>query len=61
MTGDAEQVVDDQHLRVAIGAGADADGGRFDFRGNHGCDLARNAFKHNAADAGAVERNRIAH
>ena len=56
-----DQVVEDQHLAIAIRPGADADGWRFDLGRDHGRDFARNAFEINASHAGAIERNRIAH
>src|SRR6266481_7820469 len=56
-----DEVVENQHLAVAIWTSADADSRRFDLSRNHGRNFARNAFKHNAGHAGAVERDRIAH
>src|SRR5579871_6196589 len=56
-----EQVVEDEYLAVALGAGANADGGRVDFGGDHRRHFARDAFEYQAADAGAVQSDGIAH
>src|SRR5258708_10097180 len=56
-----DEVVEDQHLAVAIRTSADANGRRFDLSRNHGRDFAWNAFKHNTGHAGAVKRDRIPH
>ena len=53
--------MEDQHLAVAIGAGADADGGRRNFFGDHGGDFARDAFQHDRENAGLIESDGVAH
>ena len=59
--GQIEQIVEHQHLAVAIRSGADADGGSVDLGRDHGGDFARDAFEIHAGHAGAVERDSIAH
>src|SRR5260370_13230590 len=56
-----DEVVEDQHLAVAIRTSADANGRRFDLSRNHGRDFAWNAFSHNARHAGPGHRARIPH
>src|SRR5450432_2900350 len=56
-----DEVVEDQHLTIAIGASANANRWRFDFSRDHGGDFAGNAFEIDAGHAGAIERDRIAH
>src|SRR5208282_3197233 len=50
-----------EHLAIAIGPGADADGRRFYFGGNHGRDFARDTLEIDAGYTGTVERYGIAH
>src|SRR5579872_459662 len=59
--GEIQNVVNDQNLAIALGAGADSDGRRLDLRSNQGGDFAGNPLEVEAGDAGAIERNGITH
>src|SRR5262249_9243121 len=54
-------VVEDQHLSIALRSSADADGGRGDFARDHGCHLARHTFQHHRKHSGALERDCVFH
>ena len=54
--GDAEEVVQHQHLAVAVGAGADADRGDRDLLGDFLGQLAGDAFEHHREGAGVLRR-----
>src|SRR5215210_2222590 len=57
--GEAEQVVRDEYLRVAVGAGTDADG-RDVKRGRHlARDLARDDFENDGEGARLFEQQRV--
>ena len=58
---EVDQVVEDQHLSIAIWPGANADRRRFDFSRDHGGNFARNPFEIDAGHASAIKRDRIAH
>src|SRR5215475_15435319 len=53
--------MEDQHLAITLGPGADPDGWRFHFGRDHGRDFSRNAFEIDARHAGTVESHRVAH
>ena len=59
--GQIQNVVEHQHLPIAIRPGADADGGRLDLGRNHGRDFARDAFEQMQATPAAIERHGVAH
>src|SRR5580698_1850139 len=50
-----QNVVDNQHLAVALGTSADADGRSCDLCRDHGRDFPRNAFEINAGHARTIE------
>ncbi len=50
--GEADQIVEDENLAVAIRTGADADGGNGQLGGDGGGHFAGNAFKNDCASAG---------
>ncbi len=56
-----QNVVEHQHLAIAIRAGADADGRRLHLGRDHGRDFARNAFKIDAGHSRAVQSNGVTH
>src|SRR4051812_8687333 len=47
MEREVHKVMEDQHLSVAVGAGANANRRSADLAGNHGGNFARHAFQHN--------------
>jgi hypothetical protein len=51
----AEEVVDDQHLAVALHARADADGGDGQLRGDDARQLHRHALQHDGVGAGLLD------
>src|SRR5712692_3400184 len=53
--GQAEQVVDDQHLAVAVRPGTDADGRDAEGRGHLAGELAGDPFQHQAEGAGVLQ------
>ena len=53
--GEADEIVEDEDLAVAAGAGADADGGNRELGGDCLGDFARHALKHDGAGAGLSE------
>ena len=55
----AEQVVVDQHLAVAAGAGADADGRDLEAFGDRLRDRCRHALEHQREGAGGLDRQRV--
>ena len=57
--GEAEQVVRDEYLRVAVGARADADGRDVERRRHLARDLARDDFEDDGEDARLFERQRV--
>src|SRR5271165_4197681 len=56
-----QQVVEDQHLSIALWPRADADGRNFDLMRNQLRHFARNAFQHHAACAAAFQRESVMH
>ena len=54
--GEVEEVVEDEDLAVAVGAGADADGGDAGLRGDAGGEFAGDAFEDDGDGAGVFER-----
>src|SRR5579871_272729 len=59
--GEVEEIVEDEDLAVAVGAGSDADGGDAGGGGDAGCDLAGDAFKHDGDGAGGFENGGVGH
>jgi hypothetical protein len=57
--GQVQQVVEDEDLAVAIGPGADADGGNGQLGGNGRGHFARNAFQHDGAGSGIGQGVRV--
>ena len=57
--GDAQQVVDDQHLPVHVGAGADADGGNTQLLGHLFGQRGGNFFQHQREAAQVLELLRV--
>ena len=57
--GESGEIVEDQNLAIALGTGADADGGGCDCSGDAGGDFARNAFQHQRGNPGSVERGGV--
>src|SRR6266404_3078259 len=58
---EVQQVVEDQHLAVAIRSSADADSWRLDLGCNHGRDFPRDAFENHQSHARAIECNGVAY
>src|SRR5438309_616817 len=61
LEGQVQDVVEDEHLTIAVRACTDADGRRLNFSGDHGRYFARDAFQINAGHAGAIEGNGVPH
>src|SRR5258708_15931363 len=59
--GQIQDVVEDQHLPVTVGAGADADGRDTYFGGDHSRDLAGDALQVHASDTSAIKADTIPH
>ena len=57
--GEIDEIVEDEDLAVAIGTGADADGGNGQGGGDFGGSFAGNAFKNDGAGAGLGKREGI--
>ena len=57
--GEADQIVEDENLAVAVGSGADADGGDGQLGGDFGSHFAGNAFEHDSSGARLGQRERI--
>ena len=51
----AEQVRADQHLAIAVGTGADADGRNVERGGHAGREIGRNRFEHDGERAGILQ------
>src|SRR5882672_3962373 len=60
LTREADQVVEDQDLTIAVRAGTDADRGHGNFGGDHGRDFAWHALKDDSERACAFESDGIA-
>ena len=56
-----EQIVQHQHLAIALWPGANADGRNGQLGGDHGAHLPRHAFQHHAEAARALHCDGIAH
>src|SRR5205085_10585934 len=59
--GQVKDVVEDQHLAIAIWSRADADSRALYLLGDNSCDLPRNPLQHDREDARAVQSDCIFH
>src|SRR5438876_7526018 len=59
--GQVQDVVEDEHLAIALRSSSDADSWSWHFRRDHGGDFPRNAFEINAGHASAIKCYGIAH
>jgi hypothetical protein len=57
--GEVEEIVEDEDLAVAVGAGADADGGDAAVGGDGGGEFAGNAFEDDGDGAGVFEGDSV--
>src|SRR5580658_1832182 len=58
--GETDQIVEHENLPIAIGSGADADGGNVELVSNAGGDFTRNGFQHNGKCAGRFDGASVA-
>src|SRR5277367_1706036 len=59
--GEIQNIVEDDHLAIAVRSRSNADGRSRDFGRDHGGHFARNAFEHKERYARSIERHGIAH
>src|ERR1039458_8757176 len=57
----SQQIVEDQNLPIALGAGADTDGRDLQLARDHAGDLARDAFENDTTGASALQGDRVVH